>query len=107
MIIKHRLKVDDSLDVLAVHGIGGATGVVLTSVFAAAAFGGIGLAEGRSIGEQLVIQLTGTVAVLIWSLVVSFVIIKIVQFVVGLRVSAETEEQGLDLNIHGERGYNM
>jgi Amt family ammonium transporter len=107
MLVKHRFKVDDSLDVLAVHGVGGALGIVLTAVFAEAAFGGAGLAEGQTMGGQALVQLLGVVAVLIWSVVVSFVIIKIVQAIVGLRVSAEVEEQGLDINIHGERGYNM
>jgi Amt family ammonium transporter len=107
MVIKHRFKIDDSLDVFAVHGVGGALGIMLTAIFADAALGGIGLAEGRTMGGQALIQLTGLVAVLIWSVVVSFVIIKIVQAIVGLRVSAEIEEQGLDINIHGERGYNM
>jgi Amt family ammonium transporter len=106
-VIKHRFKIDDSLDVLAVHGVGGATGVLLTAIFADAALGGIGLAEGRTMGGQALIQLTGIVAVLLWSVVVSFVIIKVVQAVAGLRVSPEAEEQGLDLRIHGERGYNM
>ena len=107
MVVKHRFKIDDSLDVLAVHGVGGAIGIMLTAVFADAALGGIGLAEGQTIGGQAVVQFIGLVAVLVWSVVVSFVIIKIVQAIVGLRVSAEIEEQGLDLNIHGERGYNM
>jgi Amt family ammonium transporter len=107
MIVKHRFKVDDSLDVLAVHGVGGATGIVLTAVFVDATLGGVGLAEGSTVAGQALIQLTGLIAVLIWSIVVSFVIIKIVQAIVGLRVSGETEEQGLDLRIHGERGYNM
>jgi len=107
MVVKHRFKIDDSLDVLAVHGVGGAIGIMLTAVFADAALGGIGLAEGRSIGGQAAIQLAGLVAVLIWSVVVSFIIIKVVQGIIGLRVSAEIEEQGLDINIHGERGYNM
>jgi ammonium transporter, Amt family len=107
MVVKHRLKIDDSLDVLAVHGVGGAIGIMLTAVFADAALGGIGLAEGRTMGGQALIQFTGLVAVLIWSVVVTFIIIKVVQAIVGLRVGAEVEEQGLDLNIHGERGYNM
>ncbi len=107
MVVKHRFKIDDSLDVLAVHGVGGAVGVLLAAVFADAALGGIGLAEGRTMGGQALIQLTGLIAVLIWSVVVSYIIIKLVQALVGLRVSAEIEEQGLDLNIHGERGYNM
>jgi len=107
MLVKHRFKIDDSLDVLAVHGVGGAIGIMLTALFADAALGGIGLAEGQTIGEQAVVQFIGLVAVLVWSVVVTFVIIKMVQAIVGLRVSAEVEEQGLDLNIHGERGYNM
>jgi ammonium transporter, Amt family len=107
MVVKHRFKIDDSLDVLAVHGVGGAIGIMLTAVFADAALGGIGLSDGQTIGGQAVAQFVGLVAVLVWSVVVSFVIIKIVQAVVGLRVSTEVEEQGLDLNIHGERGYNM
>ncbi|HEU4476699.1 MAG TPA: ammonium transporter [Methyloceanibacter sp.] len=106
-VIKRRFKIDDSLDVFAVHGVGGATGILLTAVFMDAALGGIGFAEGNSMGGQAVIQLTGIVAVLLWSLVVSFVIAKVVQAVTGLRVSAETEEQGLDLRLHGERAYNM
>jgi Amt family ammonium transporter len=106
-VVKRRFKIDDSLDVFAVHGVGGATGILLTAVFMDAAFGGVGFAEGRSMSGQAAIQLTGIVAVLLWSLVVSFVIAKVVQAVAGLRVSAETEEQGLDLRLHGERGYNM
>jgi ammonium transporter, Amt family len=106
-LVKRRFKIDDSLDVFAVHGVGGAIGVLLTAIFVDAALGGAGLTEGRSMGAQLVIQLTGLVAVLLWSVAVSFVIAKLVQAVIGLRVSAETEEQGLDLRIHGERGYNM
>ncbi len=106
-LVKRRFRIDDSLDVFAVHGVGGLTGVLLTAVFIDAALGGVGLAEGRSMGGQLVIQLAGIAAVLLWSLAVSFVLAKFVQAVIGLRVSADTEEQGLDLRIHGERGYNM
>jgi Amt family ammonium transporter len=106
-VIKRRFKIDDSLDVFAVHGVGGAIGVVLTAVLADAAFGGIGLVEGRTMAGQAIIQLTGLVATLLWSAVVSFVIIKVVDLLTGLRVSAETEEQGLDIRLHGERGYNM
>jgi Amt family ammonium transporter len=106
-LVKRRLLIDDSLDVFAVHGVGGAVGVLLTAVFVDAALGGAGLAEGRSVGGQLAIQITGLVAVLIWSLVLSVVIAKVVQAFMGLRVSGDAEEQGLDLRIHGERGYNM
>ena len=106
-VVKRRFRIDDSLDVFAVHGVGGATGIMLTALFADAAFGGIGLAEGRSISGQAVIQLTGIAATLLWSLLASIVIAKVVHAVTGLRVGAETEEQGLDLRLHGERGYNM
>ena len=106
-LVKRRFLIDDSLDVFAVHGVGGAIGVLLTAIFADAALGGIGLAEGRTIGGQLAIQIAGLIAVLLWSLVLSVVIAKAVQAFAGLRVSSDTEEQGLDLRIHGERGYNM
>jgi Amt family ammonium transporter len=107
ILVKQRLRIDDSLDVFAVHGVGGASGVLLTAIFADAALGGAGLAEGWSVGGQLAIQATGVVAVLIWSLVLSFVIAKGIQTFIGLRVGSDTEEQGLDLRLHGERGYNM
>lgn len=106
-VIKRRFKIDDALDVFAVHGVGGAIGVLLTAVFVDAALGGVGFAEGRSMGGQAVIQLTGIAVTLLWSVAVSFVIAKVVHAVTGLRVSAETEERGLDLRVHGERGYNM
>ena len=106
-LVKRQFLIDDSLDVFAVHGVGGGIGVLLTAIFADAALGGIGLAEGRTIGGQLAIQIAGLIAVLLWSLVLSVVIAKAVQAFAGLRVSSDTEEQGLDLRIHGERGYNM
>jgi Amt family ammonium transporter len=106
-LVKRRFRIDDSLDVFAVHGVGGATGVLLTAVLMDAALGGVGYPEGGSMGAQTGVQLTGIVATLLWSLVVSFAIAKAVQAFLGLRVSAETEEQGLDARIHGERAYNM
>ena len=106
-VVKRGFRIDDSLDVFAVHGVGGAIGVLLTAVFVDAALGGAGLAEGRSMGAQAAIQLTGIVATLLWSVALSFVSAKVVHAVTGLRVGAEAEEQGLDLRIHGERGYNM
>jgi Amt family ammonium transporter len=106
-VVKRRFRIDDSLDVFAVHGVGGALGVLLTAIFVDAALGGAGLAEGRSSVDQLAIQLTGLIATLLWSAAVTFVIVKLVQAVTGLRVGTETEEQGLDLRTHGERGYNM
>jgi ammonium transporter, Amt family len=107
IVVKKRFRIDDSLDVFAVHGVGGAIGVLLTAVFVDAALGGAGLAEGRSVADQLGIQITGVIAVLLWSLLLTYVIAKGVQAFTGLRVGSDTEEQGLDLRLHGERGYNM
>ena len=107
ILVKQRWRIDDSLDVFAVHGVGGAIGVLLAGIFADAALGGIGFAEGRTMGGQLAAQATGLIAVLLWSVSLSFLIAKVVQAIVGLRVGAETEELGLDLRLHGERGYNM
>jgi ammonia channel protein AmtB len=88
-----------------VHGV--AIDVVLTVVLVDAALGGAGLAEGRSVSGQLAIQLTRIAATLLWSVVVRFAIAKVVEAVTGLCVNAEVEEQGLDLRLRGERGYNM
>ncbi|HYH71542.1 MAG TPA: ammonium transporter [Methyloceanibacter sp.] len=106
-VIKRRFRIDDSLDVFAVHGVGGAVGILLAAVFASATLGGVGYAEGQTMGGQFLVQLLGIAATLLWSLVASVIIAKVVQAACGLRVDAETEEQGLDLRIHGERGYNM
>ena len=105
--MKRKLKIDDSLDVFPVHGVGGFTGLVLTGVFSAVVFDGLGLGEGVTIGSQVVTQLTGAVATVAWSGVATFVILKLVNLVVPLRVSAEQENEGLDLVSHEERGYSL
>ena len=105
--VKQKLLIDDSLDVFAVHGVGGALGTLLTAVFAAAALGGMGLAEDTSMSQQFGVQLIGVAAVLVWSVVVSYIIIKVVDALVGLRVEEEDEIEGLDLIAHGERGYDI
>ena len=105
--IKRKLKIDDSLDVFPVHGVGGFTGLLLTAVFSAAAFDGLGLPDGVSIGEQLLTQVIGAVATLVWSGVATFVILKLVNLVSPLRVTAEQENEGLDLVLHEERGYSL
>ena len=107
MLVKHYLKIDDALDVLAVHGVGGATGILLTAIFVDDALGGVGYAEGLDMGGQFVIQLIGVGAVLLWTVGASYLIVKVVQAVAGLRVSEDVEVQGIDLRTHGERGYNM
>ena len=106
-IIKRKFLIDDSLDVLAVHGVGGATGTILTALLAASVFGGVGYGDGQSVGGQLGVQVIGVVAVLVWSLVATYVIVKVTQALVGLRISEDDEVQGLDLTAHGESGYNL
>jgi len=103
--LKRRLKIDDSLDVFPVHGVGGIMGTILTGVFADQAWGGLGLADGVSIGQQVATQAIGVLATIIWCGVLTIVILKLVDRVVGLRVSANEETEGLDLVDHGERGY--
>ena len=106
-LIKHRFLIDDSLDVFAVHGVGGATGIILTAFFVDETVGGAGLPEGVSAFGQFGVQVVGLVATVAWSIALSFVIVKVVQAVVGLRVSDEDEIKGLDVTAHGETGYNM
>ncbi len=106
-VVKQRMIIDDSLDVFAVHGVGGMTGTLLTAPLMDAAFGGVGFAEGVTAGSQFVVQVIGVGSVAVWSGVASFVLIKITQALVGLRVVPEIETQGLDLTTHGESGYNV
>jgi len=102
--VKRSLKIDDSLDVFTVHGLGGMLGLLLTAVFAAS-LDGLGLET--SMGAQFVTQLIGIVAVTIWCAVLSFIILKIVDKTIGLRVSTDEETEGLDLVLHNERGYTL
>jgi Amt family ammonium transporter len=106
-LIKRRFKIDDSLDVFAVHGVGGIAGTLLTAVFADAAFGGVGLAEGVGIGGQFGVQALAVAVVALWSAGLSFVILKVMDATVGLRVSLEREREGLDITTHGERAYDL
>ncbi len=106
-VVKRTFHIDDSLDVLAVHGVGGATGTLLTAILILPVLGGIGLDEGVGVGDQLVAQLIGIAATLVWSAVATFVLIKITQLLVGLRVNEEEEVEGLDYTAHGETGYKL
>ncbi len=106
-LIKRQLKIDDSLDVFPVHGVGGFTGLLLTAVFSASEFDGLGLAEGATIGSQLGVQLVGALATAAWSGAATFLILKLVNLVLPLRVTAEQENEGLDLVLHEERGYSL
>jgi Amt family ammonium transporter len=105
--MKRKLFVDDSLDVFPVHGVGGVIGTLLTGVFASASLGGMGLPDGATIGSQVGVQFVGVVATLGWCAVVSFIILKALDAVIGLRVTPEQENEGLDLVLHGEKGYNL
>jgi Amt family ammonium transporter len=105
--MKRSLGVDDSLDVFPVHGVGGLLGTFLTGVFAAAALGGVGYAEGQTMGGQILVQLAGIVATAVWSGTITFVLLKASDALVGLRVAAEEETEGLDTVLHNEKGYNL
>ena len=106
-MFKQRLKIDDSLDVFAVHGVGGIIGTLLVAFLALPGFGGLGLPEGQTATGQLIVQITGLLAVGVWTAILTFIIIKIVGAVAGLRVSEEVEIEGLDISAHGERGYEL
>jgi Amt family ammonium transporter len=105
-IVKHRFKIDDSLDVMAVHGVGGITGTMLTAIFGAPALGGLGLSK-LSIGGQFLVQLAGIAAAAAWTIVATVIIVMVVRAVIGLRVNDEDEAEGLDITAHGERAYDL
>ncbi|NQV57870.1 MAG: ammonium transporter [Rhodospirillales bacterium] len=106
-IVKKAWKIDDSLDVFAVHGVGGILGILLTSVFADTSFGGMGLANGVTIGTAFLGQLAAVMITVTWAGIASYVLIKITQGLVGLRVDEDSESEGLDLAEHGEHGYDL
>ena len=105
-VVKHNWKIDDSLDVFGVHGIGGILGALLTGVFTAPGLGGTGKPD-FSIASQVAIQAEGVIITMVVSAVVAFVAYKIVDMVVGLRVTEEEEREGLDVTSHGEKAYYM
>ena len=105
--MKQAFGYDDSLDAFGVHGIGGMVGAILTGVFIDAGFGGVGLDDGVTLVGQVGTQLIGVVATIVYCGVVSFILLKVIDAVVGLRASPEQEEEGLDLALHDEQGYNL
>jgi Amt family ammonium transporter len=105
--LKRRLGYDDSLDVFGVHAVGGIVGAVLTGVFAFPAFGGVWSPGEATVGGQLWIQIKGVLFTIVFTGVLSFLLLKAVDTLVGLRVSSEDETLGLDLALHDERGYNF
>ena len=105
-LIRVRLKIDDSLDVFAVHGVGGILGSLLVAYLALPAFGGLGLADGVTAGSQFMVQLSSVAITVLWTGIASYVILKVIGAVIGLRVDQQDEIEGLDLSQHGERGYH-
>src|SRR5689334_2845189 len=105
-LLKRKLEIDDSLDVSPVHGVGGVLGSLLTGVFAAVSLGGSGFTVQSSIGAQVGVQALGVVVAAAWCASLTWVILKVLKVVVGLRVAEEQETEGLDLAEHGERGYS-
>ncbi|KXK67736.1 ammonia channel protein [Pseudomonas monteilii] len=103
--LKRKLGYDDSLDAFGVHGIGGIVGAILTGVFAAPALGGFGAVT--DIGMQVWIQAKGVIFTVVYTAIVTYVILKVLDVVMGLRASEEEESVGLDLAQHNERGYNL
>ena len=101
-VIKNTFKIDDSLDVFAVHGVGGVIGIILVAFLAHDSLGGAGYASGMNAISQLVTQLTGVVAVLIWSAVGTIIIALVIKKTIGLKVDSKSENQGLDISAHGE-----
>ena len=104
--LKRKLGYDDSLDVFGVHGVGGIIGTLLCGIFVVKSLGGQGLAEGMTMGSQFTAQLIAVIITIVYCGVVSFILLKIVDAAVGLRVSQEEETGGLDIALHDERGYN-
>jgi Amt family ammonium transporter len=105
--MKRSLKIDDSLDVTPVHGVGGVIGTFLTGIFAAPVFGGVGYAEGVTMGGQVIVQLIGIVAVAAWCGIVTWVLLKVSDAMAGMRVTSDEETEGLDTVEHNEQGYNL
>jgi Amt family ammonium transporter len=106
-LVKQKLEIDDSLDVFAVHGVGGITGSLLLAVFMSQDLGGTGYEEGRTMVTQFAAQFVGVGVVAIWSAIASAVIAVLVSLVLPMRVSEDDEREGLDLASHGERAWEM
>ena len=105
-VIRNRLRIDDSLDVFAVHGVGGILGSLLVAVLATDTFSGLGLADGVSIASQFSVQAICVAITVIWTAIASYAILKIAGVFGGLRVTEDDEIEGLDIAQHGERGYH-
>lgn len=110
MLLKQKLHIDDSLDVFPVHGIGGALGTILAGIFASSSLGifsGQGYNEGMNMASQLQVQVIGVLATGLYAGVCTLILLKLVDSLIGLRVSPDQETEGLDINQHNERGYDL
>lgn len=105
-VVKNKFGYDDTADVFGVHGIGGLFGALATGVFASASLGGIGYAEGVTMGAQVFTQLKAVIVTILWCGILSAILYKLVDIVIGLRVPVEAEREGLDLASHGEAAYH-
>jgi Amt family ammonium transporter len=105
--MKRGLRIDDSLDVTPVHGVGGVIGTLLTGVFAAASLGGVGYPDGGTMGGQVTTQVIGILAVGAWSGIVTWILLKVTNALTGMRVGSDDETEGLDTVEHNEKGYNL
>lgn len=105
--LKNTLRIDDSLDVFPVHGVGGIIGTLFAGLLVSTQFGGAGLAEGMTTGSQMGVQVIGVLATGIWTAVVTWLVLKFVALFTDLRVSEEEETEGLDITMHEEKGYNF
>jgi Amt family ammonium transporter len=105
-LFKRVLHIDDSLDVFPVHGVGGIIGTLFAGIFVGT-LGGAGLAEGMTTGGQVWVQFIGVTATFIYCAVLSWVLLKLIDAVIGLRVSRDEETEGLDIVLHDETGYNI
>ncbi|MBB3964285.1 ammonium transporter [Rhizobium metallidurans] len=105
-VVKNKFGYDDTADVFGVHGIGGMFGAIGTGIFASASLGGVGYAEGVTMGGQVMTQITAIAITIVWSGVGSAILYKVVDIIVGLRVPVESEREGLDLATHGEAAYH-
>lgn len=106
-LVKNSFKIDDSLDVFAVHGVGGILGSLLLALFVSESFGGLGYAEGMAFGSQFVAQLIGVGAVAIWSAVATLILGYGISLVLPMRVNEDDERDGLDISSHGERAWDL
>ena len=106
-IVKETFNIDDSLDVFAVHGVGGLLGILLIPFLTAESYGGIGYDEGSSFGDLMTTQIIGAVSVGLFTLIGSVILLLIIKSIFGLRVSDDSQEEGLDVAEHGQSGYKL